>query len=56
MVNYEKILKIFLVLRGYFPFSLPFLACPALAQPNDVYGINNVQNGLNNSLPGPGLT
>jgi type IV secretory pathway VirB2 component (pilin) len=50
----KKITKYLISLAILSLLVLPFLTLPALAQPNDVYGINNVNNGLNNSLPGAG--
>ncbi len=50
----KKISKYLISLVVLSFLALSFLTLPALAQPNDVYGINNVSNGLNNSLPGAG--
>jgi hypothetical protein len=50
----KKFSKFFLSFVVISLLVLPFLVLPALAQTGDPYGINNVQNGLNNSLPGAG--
>jgi len=48
----KKISKYLISLAILALIAIPLLSLPALAQNNDPYGINNVNNGLNGSLGG----
>lgn len=50
----KKISKYLISLAILSLLALPALTLNAHAQSNDVYGVNAVSNGLNNSLPGAG--